>query len=113
MGAFYTHHIDIDWNVVQMYDVEIMRNGNKQKVQKGELKVGIKPYISIPDMSNAALLKFFDNWIRTRLVKKNLEEQRKILYQDAYRLQGMIKKYLELKTFIPEQELLHEKFDTV
>ena len=113
VSAFYVHHLDIDWNVIQMYNIEIMRNGNKQKVQKGELRINIKPYINIPDMSRTTLLKFFDNWIRTRLVKKNLEENRKILYQDAYRLQGMIKKYLELKTFIPEQELLHEKFDAL
>ena len=112
-SKFYKHHIDIDWNVIQMYDVEVMREGKKEVVQKGELRIEIIPYIEMPDMSGAPLLKFFDSWFRTRLLKKNLEENKKMLYQDAYRLQGMIKKYLELKTFTPEFENLHEKFEFV
>ncbi|MAG15533.1 hypothetical protein CMO88_00570 [Candidatus Woesearchaeota archaeon] len=112
-NKFYKHHIDIDWNVIQMYDIEIMREGKKEKVQKGEMIINIKPYIEMPDMSNTPLLKFFDNWFRTRLLKKNLEENKKMLYQDAYRLQGMIKKYLELKIFTPELENFHEKFEFV
>ena len=96
-----------------MYDIEIMRDGKKENVQKGELRINIKPYIEMPDMTNTPILKFFDNWIRTRLLKKNLEENKKMLYQDAYRLQGMIKKYLELKTFTSEFENLHEKFEFV
>ena len=112
-NKFFVHHIDIDWNVIQMYDIEIMREGKKEKVQQGELRIDIRPYIETPDMSKAPALKFFDNWFRTRLIKKNLEENKKMLYQDAYRLQGMIKKYLELKTFIPEEENFHEKFEFV
>jgi hypothetical protein len=109
----YAHHIDIDWNVIQMYDIEIMREGKKEKVQKGELRIGIRPYIEVPDLKSSKILKFFDNWYKTRLIKKNLEESKKMLYQDAYRLQGMIKKYLELKTFIHEEERFHEKFEFI
>ena len=112
-SKFFIHHMDIDWNVIQMYDMEIMREGKKEKVQHGELRVTIRPYIEMPDMSAVPLLKFFDNWFRTRLLKKNLEENKKMLYQDAYRLQGMMKKYLELKIFIPDMESFHEKFEFV
>jgi len=96
-----------------MYDIEIMREGKKEKVQKGELRIDIRAYIEMPDITNTPMLRFFDNWFRTRLLKKNLEENRKMLYQDAYRLQGMLKKYLELKTFIPDMERFHEKFEFV
>ena len=114
MGSkFYKHHIDIDWNVIQMYDMEIMREGKKEKVQKGELRVDIRGYIEMPDITDTPLLRFFDNWFRTRLLKKNLEENKKMLYQDVYRLHGMIKKYLELKTWIPDMETFHEKFEYV
>lgn len=110
----YKYHIDIDWNVIKMYDVEIMIEGKKKKVQKGELIIKIKPYMDVKDFNkNSPLTQFFDNWIKTRLIKKNVEENKKILYQDAYRLQGMIKKYLELKTFIPDEEAFHEKFDPI
>lgn len=113
VNSYYKHHLDIDWNVIQMYDVEVMREGKKEKVQQGELRIIIRPYIVVPELSKKPILGFFDNWMRTRLIKKNLEENKKILYQDAYRLQGMIKKYLELKIFTPEMESFHEKFEFV
>ncbi|MBI2141812.1 hypothetical protein HYU16_05330 [Candidatus Woesearchaeota archaeon] len=67
----------------------------------------------MPDISKTPILGWFDYWFRTRLIKKNIEENRKMLYQDAYRLQGMIKKYLELKSFLPEEEVFHEKFEFI
>ena len=112
-NSFYKAHIDIDWNVIQMYDVEIMQEGKKQKAQQGELRIDIRGYLEMPDMTDTKILRFFDNWFRTRLLKKNLEENKKMIYQDVYRLQGMIKKYLELKTFVPEEEAFHEKFEYV
>lgn len=112
-NKFYTHHMDIDWNVIQMYDVEIMREGKKEVVQQGEIRILIKPYIETPDITKVPLLKFFDNWFRTRLIKKNLEENKKMIYDDAYRLHGMLKKYLELKAFTPEMENLHKKFEFI
>lgn len=112
-SKFYTHHIDIDWNVIQMTDREIMNEGKKQKVQAGELRIMIRPYIDVADLSKTPLMKYFNQWFLTRLIKKNLEENRKILYQDSYRLQGMIKKYLELKSFLPKEELLHQRFEFI
>ena len=110
-NSFYKMHMDINWNVVQMHDMEIVREGKKEKVQHGELRIEIKGYIEMPDLTETKILKFFDNWFRTRLIKKNLEENKKMLYQDVYRFQGMLKKYLELKTFVPDTENFHEKFE--
>ncbi|MBI2581255.1 hypothetical protein HYV85_05635 [Candidatus Woesearchaeota archaeon] len=112
-SAFYKHHLDIDWNAIQTVDMEIMRDGKKEKVQFGELRILIKAYIEMPDVSKTPILGWFDYWFRTRLIKKNIEENRKMLYQDAYRLQGMIKKYLELKSFLPAEEVFHEKFEFI
>ena len=112
-SKFYEYRIDIDWNVINMTDREIMREGKKEKVQHAELRIMIKPYLVVVDISKTPILKYFDYWFRTRLIKKNLEENRKMLYQDAYRLQGTLKKYLELKTFLPAVEGFHEKFEFI
>ncbi|MBI2550382.1 hypothetical protein HYV83_04345 [Candidatus Woesearchaeota archaeon] len=112
-SKFYEYRIDIDWNVINMTDREIMREGKKEKVQHAELRIMIKPYLIVGDISKTPILKYFDYWFRTRLIKKNLEENRKVLYQDAYRLQGTMKKYLELKTFLPAVEGFHEKFEFI
>ena len=112
-SVFYKHHIDIDWNVINMVDREIMREGKKEKVQFAEIRILIRPHLEVGDISKTPIIKYFDYWFRTRLIKKNLEENRKLLYQDAYRLQGTMKKYLELKTFLPEEEIFHEKFEFI
>ena len=112
-NEIYTYHMDLDWNVIQMYDIEIMKDGKKIKAQKGELRIKIRPYLEVTDLHQHPILKYFNHWFKERLIRKNLEEHRKIIYQDAYRLQGMIKKYLEMKTFIPEEEAFHEKFDSI
>lgn len=112
-SRFYEHHIDIDWNVINMFDREIMRNGKKEKVQAGELRVVIRPFLVVKDLSKTPILKFFNAWFMTRMVKKNLEENRKMIYQDAYRLQNTIKKYLELKSFLPKEDVFHEKFEFI
>lgn len=112
-SRFYLHHMDIDWNVINLVDKEIMREGKKEKVQAGELRILLKPYIEVADIDKVPIIGLFKNWIYTRLIKKNLEEHRKILYQDVYRLQGTIKKYLELKSFLPKEELLHQKFEFI
>ena len=110
-SAFYKHRIDLDFWAFNMVDREIMREGKKEKVQHAELRIILRPYIEVADISKVFLLKYFDYWFRTRLIKKNLEENRKILYQDAYRLQGSIKRYLELKTFLPKEETFHENLE--
>jgi len=38
-----------------------------------------------------------------------LEENKKMIYQDAYRLQGMIKKYLELNPGAPDADLIRQE----
>lgn len=112
-SRFYTHRIDIDWNVINLVDKEIMREGKKEKVQAGELRIMIRPSIDVKELSGTPILKYFNQWFLTRLIKKNLEENRKMLYQDSYRLQNMIKKYLELKSFLPKEELLHQRFEFI
>lgn len=110
---FYKLKIDIDWYIMQMVDKEIMLEGKKAKVQFGEMRILIKPSMDVAEITSTPLLKYFDYWFRTRLIKKNLEENRKILYQDAYELQSNIKRHLDLKSFLPEEEVFHERFDFI
>jgi hypothetical protein len=112
-SRYYNYHLNIDFNVIQTVDMEVMREGKKERVQFGELRITINPYIEIPELVTHPLLKYIDYFFRTRIIRKNLEEHKKMLYQDAYRLQGMIKKYLELKMFLPEVEAFHEKFEFI
>lgn len=110
-SRYYTHYLNFEWYVINQVDMEIMRNGEKLTVQKGEMRLTIDPWIELPDVSHHPILQFIDNYFRTKVIRKNVEEQKKLLYQDAYRLHGYLKRYLELKSFLPVQEDFHQKFD--
>ena len=112
-SKFYDYHIDIDWWAFGMVTKEIMRDGKREKVQHAELRILIKPYMNVTDIRDTPILKYFDQWFKSRLIKKNLEENRKMLYQDAYKLQSAIKRYLELNSFMPKEDVFHEKFDFI
>ncbi|MBI2133656.1 hypothetical protein HYU11_03155 [Candidatus Woesearchaeota archaeon] len=115
-GNYYMYHMDIDFNVIQITDVEIMREGQKIKAQHGELRIMIKPYLET-ELSGAwkdhPILKYVEQYFKARILKRTLEDHKKELYREAYRLQGMMKKYLELKTFLPEVEMFHQKFEYI
>ncbi len=115
-GNYYWYHMDIDFNVIQITDVEIMRDGQKIKAQHGELRIMIKPYLELEASgawSNHFLLKYVENYFKLRILKRTLEDHKKELYRESYRLQGMMKKYLELKSFLPEMEVFHQKFEYI
>ena len=110
---YYMYHLNIDWYVIQTTDMEIMHEGKKMVVQAGELQIEISPSIQVPELVSHPLLKYIDYFFRTRIIKRNIDEHKKLLYQDAYRLQAMMKKYLELKMFLPPEEAFHEKFEFI
>ncbi len=115
-SEYYDYRMDIDFNVVQITDVEIMKDDKKLKAQHGELRIMIKPYMILEKKGrwkDHIILKYVDDYFRARILKRTLEDHQKELYREAYRFQGMIKKYLELKTFLPDMELLHEKFEYI
>jgi hypothetical protein len=112
-SRYYKYHLDINFTVIQSFDMEIMREGKKEIVQFGELRLMLEPFIELQEMSGHPIIKYIDLFFRTRIIKKNLDEHRKMLYQDTYRLQSMIKKYLEMMSYMPEEEPFHKKFEFI
>ncbi len=96
-----------------MTDVEVMIKGQKTKVQHGEIKIDIKPYLEVTEFKNDPIVKYIDKFFRTRILKRNIEEQKKLLYQEAYEFQNAIKEYLELKSFLPHEDNFHEKMQFI
>jgi hypothetical protein len=112
-SKYYLYHLNFNFNVIQSVDIEIMREGKKEMTQFGELRMQIEPYIELQDLSQHPILHYIDFFFRTRMIKKNVEDHRKMLYQDAYRLQALIKKYLEMMSYTPEGEALHKKYEFI
>ncbi|MBI4438842.1 hypothetical protein HY640_02835 [Candidatus Woesearchaeota archaeon] len=119
--AYYNYRLDFEFNGIQMTDVEVVKDDKKIKAQHGELRITIKPFIQLethpgiksPSWSKHFLLRYIESYFKQRVLKRTLEDHKKELYREAYRLQGMLKKYLELKTFLPEMETFQEKFEHI
>ncbi len=115
-GSYYNYRMDVDFNVIQITDVEIMKDDKKIKAQHGELRIMIKPYLILErekSWEKQAILKYIDTYFKSRILKRAIEDHLKEVYRESYRFQGMIKKYLELKTFLPEMEVFHQKFEYI
>ncbi len=115
-SSYYRWRINIYMNVINMSDAEIVHNGEKMKAQKGEISLKINSSVEMDydrKWEKHPILKNFHQFFVNNIFKKELEEQKKRLYRDVYRFHGAIKNFLEQKYFVPEEKLLHEKFEEV
>lgn len=113
-SLYYRYRLRIDYRIINMVDVEVVRNGRKMKVQDGEVTIEIHPQLQLDyndSWRNHPFLKYFHNILMRRILYKRIDEHKRELYKEAYRLHGFLKKYLELKSFNPEIEVFHQKFD--
>jgi len=113
-NTYYRYKINILFRILNMVDKEMMVNGKKLKVQYGEVTMMFFPFVEMDFEDKWAkhpLLSHFDSIFRRRIFYRELNTHKKELYRDVYRLHGMIKKFLELKSFMPDLESFHEKFD--
>ena len=111
-NSYFRNTLDIDWHPVGITDIEIVHQGKKMKVQKGELEIFFRARI-ISDMdlkwSKHPLLKHFKPFYENRINLAHIEKREKELWRDVYRIQNKVKSYLNLRTFMPTAEPFHPK----
>lgn len=106
-SSYYRWEIDIDIHVILMKDVEVVRNNMKFKIHNGEPEIKIFARLVVDakrEWRNHWFLKNFHELYKKRILKPDIAIKRRHLYVEAYRLQEMVKTYLKLRTYIPEQE---------
>jgi hypothetical protein len=106
-SSYLQFYLDIDFKCLGMGKTEIIRDGQKIKTGKGEMELTIRGYIdkkyeSKFDSDN--LLKYFTKIFTNRIYRKNLEEKKKVFYNEAYEMQNFIKNWLKLKRYLPYEE---------
>jgi hypothetical protein len=93
--------------------IEIMHQGKKMKVNKGELEIFFRPKIVRTELGKKWqshwFLKHFWQLYEKRMINEDLDKLEKDLWREAYRLQGVVKAYLNLRNFIPVPEPFHPK----
>jgi hypothetical protein len=89
----------------------INREGTKFKGQTGELTIFIKPWFKMDyqdKFKKTPLLGMFYDFYKNRVILQDALKREDLMLKDTYRFIGVIKKFLEQKTFIPDQEIMYE-----
>ncbi|MBN1385954.1 hypothetical protein JW968_03175 [Candidatus Woesearchaeota archaeon] len=106
---FFRLELDVDYHVLFMKDIEIMHEGVKLKTQQGEVEIKLTARVVMDpegDWEKNKILKAFNlhNFVKKRLLKKELEGYKLKLYRKTYELHRRIKQYLDMKGFLEETE---------
>ncbi|MFH1641533.1 MAG: hypothetical protein ABIC04_01405 [Nanoarchaeota archaeon] len=109
-NQYFRYRLDVDFHMVYMTDLEIMHQGKKMKVQKGEIEIIMRAYIESDyngEWAKHWFLKHFMDLYESRILSTELEKKEKELWREVYRFQGVIKRYLNLRNFVPTPEPFH------
>ena len=107
-NSYYRWHLDIDWHNVALSETEVMRDGKKLKVNKGEVEVKVWTYLELDykgEWSKHPILKIFSAIFPNRIMKEDFEDHKRELYREAYNLGAYIKRWMKLKRFLPYEEI--------
>jgi len=109
-SGYFRNRMEIDMHMVYMQDMEVMHQGKKMKIQKGEMEIFIRPILEgdyADEWTNHWFLKHFKDLFEKRIMSQEIDKREKDLWREAYRFGGKIKRYLNLRTFIPVPEPFH------
>ncbi len=106
------YYFDLNVHCIAITSAEVVKEGMKLKVNKGEIEMFMqsnieKLYESEFDRNKVWgwLLRRFKNMFTQRVYRKILEERKKELYQETYALQNFIKQWFKLKRYLPYEEV--------
>ncbi|MBI2669132.1 hypothetical protein HYX14_04790 [Candidatus Woesearchaeota archaeon] len=106
-SPFLNYYLDFNFHVIGLTTTEIVREGRKISVNKGELEILIKAVIDEvykEKFAEQTLLKQVQELFTRRLYRKTVEQRKKELYQEVYVLQNLIKQWFKLKRYLPYEE---------
>ena len=106
-APFLRYYLDFDFHCIAITSAEIVKDGMKLKVNKGEVELFMTAYMELKyekEFDQHWLLKEFKALFTKRVYRKILEQRKKELYQETYALQNYIKQFFKLKRYLPYEE---------
>ncbi|PIZ51324.1 hypothetical protein COY27_03935 [Candidatus Woesearchaeota archaeon CG_4_10_14_0_2_um_filter_33_13] len=101
------YYLDMDWHCIAISNTEIVRDGRKIKLNKGEVELKIRVYIDKTyekEFSQNSFLKAISSLFTKKIYREELERSEKELYQEAYAFSNFIKQWFKLKRYLPYEE---------
>jgi len=113
-SKYFKYHLNVDFHVLGMKDVEIMHQGQKLKANKGEIEVLLNAWLETEaevEIEKTFLYSilggFISRFFRRKVYKKQIDQHKDDLKEDLDKLQNFIKQFLELKSFLPRTEMFY------
>src|SRR3989344_1221815 len=107
-GANYIrYYMDFDFHCLAIVDTEVIKDGKKIKMNKGEIEMKIWPYMEErykTELSKHKFIEPFLNLFSKRIYRREALQKQKQLYQEVYVLQNWIKQWFKLKRYHPYEE---------
>ncbi len=107
-NRFYRYRMDVDYYCRYIQDIDIMHEGKKIKVQKGQCEVTVRAWVELDYLQawkKHWLLKHLKDLVTKRVIESILDVKKRELYRDIYEFQGTMKRILRLKGFLPKLDL--------
>ena len=100
------YYLDLDFHALGISDTEVVKEGAKLKVQKGEINIDIYSFIdkAYEEEFSSGVLKGLRSFFTTKVYKGQLERRKKELYQEIYVFNNFIKQWFKLKRYLPHEE---------
>tara|TARA_Y100000310_G_C20501570_1_gene724260 strand:- start:254 stop:850 length:597 start_codon:yes stop_codon:yes gene_type:complete len=105
--APFRYYLDLHFHCVALIKTEVIKDGEKIKVDKGEVEMEISPKLEKlyeTSFAENSFLKRITNIFTKRIYNKSVGEKKKELYQEAYVLNNFIKQWFKLKRYLPYEE---------
>ncbi|RJQ18174.1 hypothetical protein C4573_00440 [Candidatus Woesearchaeota archaeon] len=100
-SKYLRYYLKIDFQGIRIGQKEVIKNGQKFKVQSGDLIIRIEAWLQLDykdEWQNHWLLKSFDELFRSKIYRQQIESHKIELYKIMYKLQNEIKNFWKLKT---------------
>ena len=106
-SGYLRYRLNIDFHGVYIENREIMHQGKKLGVQNGELEIFFNGAVQTDyneKWKNHSFLKHWQDLYEGRMISQEIEKHEKMLWREIYRLTSIVKKYLDMRVFLPTPE---------
>ena len=101
------YHLDIDYKLLGLKVKEVVKDGQKLKLDSGEIELKINAFIELNflnDFEKSTFLTYFKDLFMKRIYARTLDQRKRELYQEVYELQGFMKEWFKLRRYLPYEE---------
>ena len=107
VSSYFNYKLEIDAHCVYIQNVEVVHQGKKLNVQKGEIEIFFRPkLITDPGnkWENSKFMKQLKPIYERMILGREIEKRERELWKDVYRIHAKVKQYLQLKNFMAVPE---------